>query len=259
VVAIALGYTRQLYIQSAHSPKARNYTISTQAVRPGMRIWLRVPTRIIVGTYLHGLPDRLYLSTPGTGAYQTRAIREIREIPSGIEIPEGTATFHPDTDHTFIKGLLPNSDPEDFLSSWDLSIVLVGSPERLYGELAERISISDTPHFWPIGTIVRPIEHSAPVGWRSAVMSARAAEPIWEKFPLLPELIILDGAYATSRWLPDCQASVVVSILERGEPGVEAAVAALMQERSYAVPVTSRELAWLPPDGCELLAFRRPL
>ncbi|MFI7640597.1 hypothetical protein [Nonomuraea sp. NPDC049400] len=258
--AVALGYTCQRYTHTGGASASTNLSIAPHAVAPGMRIWVRAPKRIIVGDYLGGLPDRIHLSTPKTGAFQAQAVRAIRTLPHGMAIRDASLELSSDEDRAFVRSLLPNSDPEDFLSSWDWSLILVGSPTQLRADLAERISMSSTsPYFGSIGTVVRPFEHTAPVGWRSSIMSARADAPAWEKFPSAPQTVILDGAYAISRWLSECQAPVIIAVVERTELGVEAAVAALMQERSYAAPVYDHELSWQPPQGCEVLAFRRSL
>ncbi len=256
--AVALGYSRQRYVLTGEALQVPELSIALQDVVPGMRLWVKTPNRVIVGEYLRGLPERLQLSTLKTGAFQARMIRQIRTLPEGLEVRDGSWESGSDSDRAFIESLLPNADPEAFLSSWDWSLVLVGSPTRIYADLSERISLNAASRpFGAIGTIVRPMEQSGPVGWRSSIMSARADTPVWEKFPAAPQLVILDGAQAISRWLPKCQAPVVVAVLERTEPGAEAAASALMQERSYAEPVNGSEVPWAPPHGCELLAFRR--
>lgn len=253
--AIAFGYVCQRYTQGNREQMATDWSIPLSDVEPGARIWVRAPKRVIVGDYLSGLPDRLYLNTPGTGAFQTRLVREVRTPPPG-GLAVG-ATTHSDTEAAFVKSLLPSADPEEFLSSWDWSLVLVGSPERIYSDLAEHISAPRGLQFGPLNLIVRPIKLTAPVGWRSSVMSAWTETPAWEAFPTPPHVVVLDGAYATSRWLDECSSPVVIAILERTEPGVDEAVAALMQGRAYASPVRDHELGWNAPVGCEVLAFRR--
>lgn len=255
--AIALGYVCQRYTQRNCKPLTADWSIPLSDVTPGTRIWVRVPSRVIVGNYLTGLPDRLYLNTPKTGAFQTRLVKEVRTPPPGV-LTVGATTYS-DTETAFVKSLLPSADPEEFLSSWDWGLMLVGSPERIYSDLTEQISTPNGLRFGPMSSIVRPIELTAPVGWRSSVMSSRAETPPWEAFPTSPHLVILNGAYATSRWLSECPAPVVIAILERTEPGVDAAVATLMQERAYATPVRDHELAWNAPASCEVLAFRRAL
>ncbi|MGW5154482.1 hypothetical protein ACWEPN_03265 [Nonomuraea wenchangensis] len=255
--SIALGYVRQRYTQHKRESLAVGWSISLSEITAGAKVWVRIPKRVIVGDYLTGLPDRLYLSTPKTGAFQTRLVKEVRTPPPGL-LTVGAVTYS-DAETTFVKSLLPSEDPEEFLSSWDWSLMLVGSPERIYDDLAEHISMPGGLHFGPMSSIVRPIQLTAPTGWRSSVMSARAETLPWEASPTSPHLVILDRAYATSRWLPECPAPVVIAILERTEPGVDAAVATLMQERAYATSVRDHELGWNAPAGCEVLAFRKAL
>ncbi|TDC88826.1 hypothetical protein [Actinomadura sp. 7K507] len=68
-------------------------------------------------------------------------------------------------------------------------------------------------------------------------------------------MAVLDGAYATSRWLDACEARLTIAIIDRSEPALDAAVSVLEQERAYMRPISMEGLGWGPPAGCELLAF----
>ncbi|GAA4616593.1 hypothetical protein GCM10023195_73830 [Actinoallomurus liliacearum] len=112
-----------------------------------------------------------------------------------------------------------------------------------------------------LASIVRPLditgtgERSQLVGWRSVLMPARSDDAAWASWPEPPTTAVLDGAYAISRWLEECDARLIVAILDRSEPGLEAAVSVLEQRRAYMKAITLDELRWQPSSGCELMAF----
>ena len=135
-------------------------------------------------------------------------------------------------------------------------MALVGSRAALTEELDLRIAVAETGA--PVGTlrqIVRPLDLSVPIGCRSVISSPREDEPAWKLLSNVPAVTILRGSYATSRWLTDVASPTVICILGRSEPGLDSAVAAVLQARAYGDPLAAEALNWRAPRGCELLGF----
>lgn len=260
--AVAFGFTRQEFV--THTVGDSNIqTVEPGKLNPGDRIWVRTTgrfPRVLVGTFA-GV-ERTGSGEPSiktsAGRFLLSSIEEIRRLPPwAADVADGQWLFSDAPESSFLRAMLPRHDARSFVTSWSSSLVIVGSRPRLALELEELIGPGTQPpalgHFYEI---IRPLDPGQAVGWRSIVMPAHAASPVWEDWPTPPRVILLDGWYAVSRWLDESPAPLVVAVLDRAESGLDSAVAVLQQCRAYATPVPLDGLNWKPPAGCELLAFR---
>jgi len=184
-------------------------------------------------------------------------IQEVRILHELSDAEEGFWPLSEDSLSTFLKEMLPRHNPMIFSTSWDSGLVIVGSQNRINSELDELIGPGMQPsELGAMREVVRPFDPHRPVGWGSLLMSAHADKPVWANWHSTPGVAILDGSYAVGRWLEECQAPLVIAILDRAEPGLDSAVSVLRQRRAYADPLDSNALSWEQPPGCELFAFR---
>lgn len=260
--AFAFGYCRERYLDAPLIRCPSSLSRSLGDLERGAKIWLRLAERVLSGTYYGTLQGkRVHTSA---GMYQIGVVREVRAIPSWVELPDGRYLLDElaTTEHAFLAGMLRHRDPVEYITSWNWDLVLTGSPVRLHADMAERIC-PPMPGavLGSLASIIRPLEISSIgerariAGWRSVLMPSRSEEAVWSGWPEPPAVTVLDGAYAISRWLEGCKARLTVAIIDRSEPGLDAAVSVLEQERAYMKPIPMDGLGWEPPGGCELLAF----
>jgi hypothetical protein len=252
--ATAFGFCRQHYLnQGTGCPPDLIRTLHN--LEAGTKIWLRLLDRVVVGTYFR-IQNGNRISTSG-GTYQTRVVQEVRRLPAWIDAEDGHWLISEIPGLSFLQEIFPRNDPLAFATSWNWDLVLVGSHMRLSDELAEPIGPGNShSKLGELGEIVRPLDPLYPVGWRSVLMSAHRDKAAWADWPKYPDVTILDGAYAVSRWLEECHSPIVIAVLDRAEAGLDSAVSVLEQGRMYAEPLALRDVLWRPPAGCELMAYR---
>ncbi len=190
----------------------------------------------------------------GRSRFSLDKILEIMRLPAGLARHERTFPI-PDPTPSLAE-LLPNRDPILFLTDTSVVSLLVGTKKLVVRELVlpiNPVGASGSPV--AVGDFLRPFDPNVPIGWRSAVVPARAEElpPAAAGTHLLA---ILDGAQAVNNWLRNIDAAVVIVVLDRSDPGSEAAAFTVTQARAYATPAPLSSLGWTPPQGCEALAFR---
>lgn len=260
--ALAFGYCRGRFLDAPALRCPPALARSPADLQPGARVWLGLPDRALSGTYYRMLPDERIHTSAGT--YQAAFIKEARLLPPWAALPDDRYLLSEvgAEERAFLSSMLRSQDPLEYITSWSWDLVVAGSPARLLADLAERIS-SPVPGaaFGSLASIVRPLEAARTgerariAGWRSVLMASRSDEAAWSGWPEPPAVAVLDGAYAISRWLSECEAQLIIAIIDRSEPGLDAAVSVLEQERAYMKPISPDGLAWAHPDGCELLAF----
>ncbi|MDL4816936.1 hypothetical protein [Actinomadura opuntiae] len=257
--ATAFGFCRQRFLSIPDNRCPSGLDRSLGELEPGMRVWLHLADRVLSGTFL-GLRPGGQVHT-SAGSYLAQVVEEVRVPPNWAALPDGHSFLA--VEDPFLRGMLRGRSPRSFITSWNQDIVIVGSRDALLADLEERISPA-TPAV-PVGTlasIVRPLDllgerkRCQIPGWRSVLMSSRSSSAAWSEWDESPEVAVLDGSYAVSRWLEECRARLVIAVLDRTESGLEAAVGALEQERAFMDPIPPAEIAWEPPAGCELLAYR---
>jgi hypothetical protein len=260
--AFAFGYCRQRFLDAPALRCPRGLARALEDLEPGTKVWLHLADRALSGTYYGTLlGERVHTSA---GMYRAGVVREARALPSWAALPDGRFLFDGvgAAERSFLAGMLRYHEPLEYITSWDWDLVMVGSPARLHADLAERIRPSgpDIP-LGSLASVVRPLDASGAsevariAGWRSVLMSSRTEEAVWARWPEPPEVVVLDGAFAVSRWLDACEAKLIIAIVDRSEPGLDAAVSILDQERAYMKPIPMGGLGWAPPGGCELMAF----
>ncbi|XVQ11399.1 hypothetical protein ACQP1W_02135 [Spirillospora sp. CA-255316] len=260
--AFAFGYCRQRFLEAPELRSPRDHSRALAELEPGTRVWLHLADRALSGTYYGTLPgEKVHTSA---GMYRASVVREARVLPSWAVVPDGRYLLNEvgAEERAFLTGMLRSHDPLEYITSWNWDLVMVGSPARLHADLAERIGPGGLGT--PLGSLasaVRPLDASGATegariaGWRSVLMASRSEEAVWASWPEPPAVAVLDGAYAISRWLEVCEAELIIAIVDRSEPGLDAAVSVLDQEKAYMKPIMMDGLGWEPPGGCELLAF----
>lgn len=255
--AIAFGFVREAQIRGISNDCAvRIHVDQLDDVEQGTWIWLRAAHTTRIARFL-GADGRLLRTS--NGHFRRDHVSEVKRLPSWLSGDEATGDCNAAIDEPFLRCMLRGGDPLKFATTWDTSLAIVGSLTALNQELDLQIAAAEDGA--PVGLlrqVVRPLDRSAPIGCRSVMASARDDEPVWATWSTPPAVTILRGSYATSRWLPDVASPTVICILGRSEPGVDAAVAAVMQARAYGEPIDARSLSWRAPHGCELLAFEEP-
>jgi hypothetical protein len=253
-VATAFGFCRQHYLKMGTACPP-DLVRTLDGLETGEKVWLRLLDRVLVGTYFQ-IRNGTRIRTSG-GTFQTRVVQEVRRMPAWVAAEDGHWLISEMTGLSFLQEMFPRNDPLAFVTSWSWDLVVVGSRVRLSDELAEPIGPgSSRSELGGLREIVRPLDPCHPVGWQSLVMSAHCEEPVWADWPEYPDVTILDGAYAVSRWLEECRSPLVIAILDRAEAGLDSAVSVLEQGRMYAEPLAAGDVFWRPPAGCELLAYR---
>ncbi|WP_162803005.1 hypothetical protein [Ornithinimicrobium avium] len=250
--ALSFGFVRASYL--ARSGTATLHPIAPESLETGAWVWFRAGATVRTGRFLgFDLAGNIRTSN---GHFRRASVTEVRLLPGWLQGREGTADYHDGVDQLFLKQMLRSTDPLAFATSWSTRLLVIGSVSRMNQELDLRIApAAPDATMGTIRQIVRPLDRDAPLGCQSVLVSAQLEEPPWLAWETPPALTILRGAYATSRWLPEITSGCVISVLGRAEPGLEAAVAALMQARSYAEPLGSTALGWVAPTSCEVLAF----
>lgn len=255
-VATAFGFCWQHYRNAeAASACPADLARTLDGLETGEKVWLRLLDRVLVGTYFQIQNGNRIRTSSGT--FQTRVVQEVRRVPAWVDAEDGHWLISEMSGLPFLQEMLPRNDPLAFVTSWSWDLVVVGSRVRLSDELAEPIGPGNSrSELGELREIVRPLDPRHPVGWQSLVMSAHRDEPVWADWPECPDVTILDGAYAVSRWLEECRSPLVIAILDRAEAGLDSAVSVLEQGRMYAEPLAAGDVFWRPPAGCELLAYR---
>jgi hypothetical protein len=250
--ATAFGFVRASYLASTSSAVLR--PVELESLEADTWIWFKAGPTVRTGRFL-GFDPRGNVRT-SNGHFRRALVTDARSLPTWLQGHEATADCRDDVDEVFLKQMLRSADPISFATSWSTRLLIVGSVARTNQELDLRIAPATADA--ALGTIrqvVRPLDREAPLGCQSVLVSARTEEPPWLAWDTPPALTILRGAYATSRWLPEITHGCVVAVLGRAEPGLDAAVATLMQARSYAEPLGMTTLGWAAPSSCEVLAF----
>lgn len=252
--AVALGFVRASYLDGIRAEAL--LPIELDRLVPQQRIWFRAGPTARTGRFL-GAGDRGVIRT-SNGHFHREKIEEVRALPDWFPEVESRADVGTEA-HTFLAQVLRAQDAVQFATSWSTRLLVIGSVARLAEELDLEISAAaDDGIFGKIRQIVRPFDADVPSGCQSVMCSPRTEVPVWQRWAVPPALTVLRGAYATSRWLPDVTSRCTISILGRAEPGLDGAVAALMQARAYGDPVPQASLGWKPPAGCEVLAYEEP-
>ncbi|MGY1696810.1 hypothetical protein ACI780_18080 [Geodermatophilus sp. SYSU D00814] len=253
--ALAFGFVRASYLQGEQDGALT--ASDRSALSTGDWIWFRIGHHVRTGRFL-GFDDQGNIRT-SNGHFMGGRIDEIRLLPDWMEKKDAKADCSDVVDAAFLQQILRARDPLAFATSWSTRLLIVGSIDRLRNELDVQLGPAiDDAVMGSLRQIVRPLDTHMPVGCQSVVVSSHAREAVWHAWPSPPALTLLRGAYATSRWLNEASGSYVIATLGRGEPGLDAATAALMQARSYSEPLASSQLGWAPPAGCEVLAYEEP-
>lgn len=250
--AIAFGFVRSAYLSGA----GQECTVAVprlEDVEPGSWIWLRAAHTTRIARLLR-LDGRVLRTS--NGHFRREMVSEVRRLPEWLQGQEATGDCNTEIDARFLGHMLRGRDPLPFATSWDTSLALIGSRTALNEELDVQLAAAEegAPR-GAIRQIVRPLNIQKPVGCRSIISSPRDDDPVWMRWRRAPALTILRGSYATSRWLPEVTSKTVVCLLGRSEPGLDAAVSAILQARAYGEPLGVEALGWHAPRGCELLAF----
>lgn len=249
---IAFGYLRQRYLD--RGVRALLQDSSLDGLEKGTRIWLRLPDRIRVGEFRGW--DALGRFIISGSVYKRDRVLGVRQVPAALPAMNETTMLHDVLDADFVKLMMSQRDGFEYATAWSPDVAIVGSPTRMREELQVKIGPHDrSGRLGTLEQLLRPMQPAAPVGCHSLLMSSRSDFPLWDSWDWEPEVSILRGAYATSRWLPELRSQIVVSVLGRAEAGIDAAITALLQARAYGEPVKLNELGWAPPGGCEVLAF----
>ncbi len=249
---IAFGYVRHRYLTRAAGTLLPDAALDQ--VEKGTRIWMRLPDRVRVGEFRGW--DALGRFNLSGSVFKRDRVLEVRQVPAALPAMAETVMLQDVLDHQFVKLMMSQRDPFDYAMTWSPNVAIIGSPRRMTEELQVKIGPYDQSGL--LGTLeqlLRPMRAAAPVGCHSLLMSSREDVPPWGCWSWEPEVSILRGAYATSRWLPELRSRTIVSVLGRAEEGIDAASTALLQAHAYGRPVTASELGWAPPPGCEVLAF----
>lgn len=250
--ATAFGFVRTSYM--AHVVGNALVATSFESLAAGSWIWFRAGPSVRTARFL-GLDERGNVRT-SNGHFQRALLTEVRLLPPWLQGQEATADCRTEVDEAFLKQMLRSANPTYFATQWSTRLLMIGSVARTNRELAVRIApAADDAALGAIRQVVRPLDRQSPVGCQSVLVSSRVEEPPWLGWNEPPALTILRGAYATSRWLPEMTGGCVISVLGRAEPGLDAAVASLMQARAYADPLTPATLQWRAPASCEVLAY----
>ncbi len=249
---IAFGYLRHRYL--THGARALLPDSTLDQVETGARIWLRFPDRVRVGEFRGW--DALGRFNISGSVFKPDRVLGVRQVPAALPAMAETVMLQDVLDADFVKLMMSQRDPLEYAMAWSPDVAIVGSPTRMSEELQVKIGPYDrSGHLGTLEQLLRPMRAAAPVGCHSLLMSSRADVPPWDSWGWEPEVSILRGAYATSRWLPELRSRTMVSVLGRAEAGIDAAITALLQAHAYGRPVTPTELGWSPPPGCEVLAF----
>jgi hypothetical protein len=252
-VAMAFGYAVADYRRDRRLPtrveldRQVDALVKDELVRMVQPGWVRVAR--------FGGREGRELIWLGGSRFPLNKVLEIMPLPAGLTRRE-KAFRVPDPAQSLAE-LLPNRDPNLFVTDTSVVSLLIGTRKTLVQELVLPIGPAGAPGP-PLaaGELLRPFDPEVPIGWRSAIVPARAEELPAVAAGGRPLLAILDGAQAVNNWLRDVDAVVVIVVLDRSDPGSETAAFTLTQARAYATPVLLASLGWAPPLGCEALAFR---
>jgi hypothetical protein len=251
--AAAFGYVRASFLQGTASevlPQVK----SLDALEHGTWIWFRAGNSVRTARFLE--LDARGIFRTSNGHFRSHMIKDVRILPPWLQPQEATADCSEAVDGAFLSQLLRGCDPIQFATMWSPRLALVGSRVGFNAELDVRLGTpAPDASLGALRQVVRPLTMESPVGCHSLLVSSRDEAPAWAQLAEPPAAAILRGAYATSRWLLDIPAKVVISVLGRAEGGLEAAVAAVMQTRAQADPVSLADLGWVAPRGCEVVAF----
>ena len=252
-VAVAFGHAVADYRHDRRLPTQVELDQQVDALAPGELVRMVQPGWVRVASF--GGRDSQGLIWLGSSRFPIDWILEIRPLPDGFSRRE--RAYPIPAPAPSLARLLPGRDPGLLLTDTSLACLLVGTKKILIQELA--LPIGPGGGAGPLAAVrhlLRPFEPADPTGWRSAIVPARAKELPEIVTDARPPVAILDGAQAVNNWLREVDAPVVVVVLDRSDPGSEAAVFSVTQARAYARPTPLATLGWAPPLGCEALAFR---
>ncbi|RKS05906.1 hypothetical protein DFP74_1522 [Nocardiopsis sp. Huas11] len=258
--AISFGFTWARYFHAGGADPSAVPDIPLEQLAPGRRAWFRFTKNVVVGEYYGTGPGGRICTSMAT--FQPERLEEVRPLPPGVGIKDVNLPLTPILDSPETRQLrsaLNGREPLPFITSWSQTLVVIGSVSRLSQEIDVAITPTGQQEPFPLSAFVRPHRQDDPLGWRSFFASVDTDAPAWEPWEHPPELIILNGARATSQWLHECRAPVVLSVLDRSAPGAEWAAQTLLQNRAHSGFDTlgPTDVSWSPPPGCELLAFGR--
>ncbi|NYH52206.1 hypothetical protein HNR06_001795 [Nocardiopsis arvandica] len=258
--ALSFGFTWARYFHAGVADPSAVPGIPLEQLTPGSRAWFRFAKNIVVGEYYGtGSGGRIRTSE---ATFLPGRLQEVRPIPPGVNMKDVNQHLSPilnSSETHQLRRALNGRDPLPFITSWSQALVVIGSVSRLRQEIDVAITPTGKQEPFPLSAFIRPQHQDDPLGWRSFFASVDTDAPAWESWKHPPELIILNGARATSQWLHECQAPVVLSVLDRSAPGAEWAAQTLLQNRAHSGFATlgPTDVSWSPPPGCELLAFGR--
>ncbi len=243
-VAIAFGHAVADYRHDRQLPTRAELDRQVDAIAQGELVRMVQPGWVRVARF--GGREGQQLIRLGHSRFSLDRILEIMPLPAGLACDERTSRV-PDPAPSLAE-LLPNRDPILFLTDTSVISLLIGTKKVLMQELVLPISpagASGPPA--AVGEFLRPFDPGVPIGWRSAVVPARAEELPPVVAASQPLLAILDGAQSVNNWLRDIDAAVVVVVLDRSDPGSETAALTVTQARARAAPVPLSSLGWVPP------------
>jgi hypothetical protein len=252
-VAVAFGHAIADYRRDRQLPTQVELDLEVDALVPGELVRMVQPGWVRVARFGgRGSQGLIWL---GSSRFPLDRILEIGPLPA--EFTSRQRAYPVPDPVPSLGGLLPGRDPGLFLTDASLVCLLVGTKKALMQELA--LPVGPPGASGPlaaVGDLLRPFDPADPTGWRSAIVPARAEELPQVVTAAQPLLAILDGAQAVNNWLREVDAPVVVVVLDRSDPGSEAAALTVTQARAYATPASLATLGWSPPLGCEALAFQ---
>jgi hypothetical protein len=252
-VAVAFGHAVADYRHDRRLPTRIELDQQVDDLAPGELVRMVQPGWVRVARF-NGR-DSQGLIRLGSSRFPPDRIMEIAPLPAGFDRRERSYPVPVPTPP--LAELLPGRDPSLFLTDTSLVCLLVGTKKVLVRELALPIGLAGASRsLAAIADLLRPFDPGDPTGWRSAIVPARAEELPQLVAAARPLMAILDGAQAVNNWFWEVEAPVVVVVLDRSDPGSEAAAFTVTQARAYATPASLAALGWTPPLGFEALAFR---